>query len=55
MALFNKFNLTVQDLGAGVMNLTSDTIKVMLTNTPPVATNHVYGDISGGELASGNG
>ena len=27
----------------------------MLTNTAPVATNAVYGDISGNELANGNG
>jgi hypothetical protein len=55
MATFNKFNLTVQDMGAGVMNLTSDTVKVMLTNTLPVAANHVYSDISAGEVANGNG
>ena len=55
MATFNKFNLFVEDLTKGVMNLSSDTIKVMLTNTAPVATNHVYGDISGNELANGDG
>ena len=55
MASFNKFNQFVQDMGDGVMNLASDTIKVMLTNTAPVATNHVYGDISSNELANGNG
>ena len=55
MAAFNKFNNFVQNLGAGAMNLTSDTIKVMLTNTTPVATNSVYADVSGTELANGNG
>jgi hypothetical protein len=55
MATFNKFNNFVQYLGTGVMNLTSDTVKVMLTNTAPVATNNYYGDISSTELANGNG
>jgi hypothetical protein len=39
MATFNKFNLFVEDLMRGVMNFSSDTIKVGLTNTAPVATN----------------
>lgn len=52
---FNKFNLFVDDLCKAVMTLTSDVIKIMLTNTAPVATNHVYGDISSNEVASGNG
>lgn len=55
MTAYNKFNLTVEDWLKGVMNLSSDTVKVMLTNTAPVATNHVYSDISGTELANGNG
>jgi hypothetical protein len=55
MTAFNKFNNFVQDMGLGVMNLNTDTVKVMLTNTAPVATNHVYSDISGNELANGNG
>jgi hypothetical protein len=49
-----KFNDFVDDLYKGVMNLSSDTIKLLLTNTAPVVTNHVYGDILG-EVASGNG
>lgn len=55
MASFNKFNNFTDDLMKGVMNLNSDTIKALLTNTAPVATNHVYSDISGNELANGNG
>lgn len=55
MASFNKFNLFSEDLMKGVMTLSTDTIKVMLTNTAPVATNHVYSDISATELANGNG
>jgi len=52
---YNKFNLFTDDLHKVVMNFSSDTFKVMLTNTAPVATNHIYSDISGTELASGNG
>lgn len=55
MASFNKFNLTVEDFLKGNCNLSSDTIKVMLSNTIPVATNHQYSDISGTELANGDG
>lgn len=55
MAAFNKFNLTVEDWLKANTNYSSDTFKAMLTNTAPVATNHVYGDISANELASGAG
>jgi hypothetical protein len=55
MSAFNKFNFMVQDLGDGLHDLNSDTLNVMLTNTAPVATNHVYADISATELANGNG
>jgi flagellar capping protein FliD len=55
MATFNKFNLFVEDLMKGVMNLNTDVLKAALTNTAPVATNHVYGDISANELATANG
>lgn len=52
---FNKFNLFVDDLSKGALDLNTDTVKAMLTNTAPVATNHCYSDISGNELASGDG
>ncbi len=58
MATYNKFNLFTQDLADGVHNMatgTSQVYKVMLTNTAPVATNHLYGDISSNEVANGNG
>ena len=55
MAAASYFNNTVQALGIGNMNLNSDTIKVMLTNTAPVATNSNYSDVSSTELANGNG
>lgn len=55
MATFNKFNNFVKDLAEGKHNLASDNLKVLLTNTAPVATNSYYSDISAGELANGNG
>jgi len=53
MATFNKFNAFVADLANKVHNFGSDTFKVMLTNTVPVATNAVKTDIT--EIASGAG
>jgi hypothetical protein len=55
MAAFNKFNALVQTFANGTIALATDTLKLMLTNTAPVATNSVYGDISGTELANGAG
>lgn len=53
MAAFNKFNIFVEDVGRKVHNLNADTLKVMLTNTAPVAGNAVKADIT--EIAAGNG
>jgi type IV pilus biogenesis protein CpaD/CtpE len=53
MASFNKFNAFVEDVAEKVHNLQSDTLKVMLTNTAPVATNAVKADIT--EISAGNG
>jgi hypothetical protein len=53
MAAFNKFNSFVEALAEKVHNLGSDTLKVMLTNTAPVATNSVKADLT--EISSGNG
>lgn len=53
MATFNKFNLFVDDLVKKQHNFSSDTFKVMLTNTAPAATNHVTGDIT--EITAQNG
>lgn len=55
MSAFNKFNSFVDWLAKGNCNLGSDALKVMLTNTAPVATNSIYSDISAGDLATGNG
>jgi hypothetical protein len=55
MASFNKFNSFAAYMPNGSTNLSSDTVKCLLTNTVPVATNTTYGSISGTELASGAG
>lgn len=53
MATFNKFNSFVEALAEKVHNLGSDTLKVMLTNTAPVAGNSVKADLT--EISAGNG
>jgi hypothetical protein len=53
MATYNKFQQFVDDLGLGVHNLNTDTLKVMLTNSAPVATNTVKANIT--EISAGNG
>jgi hypothetical protein len=53
MAAFNKFNQFVADVANKVHNLGADTLKVMLTNTAPVATNAIKTDIT--DIAAGNG
>ncbi len=53
MAAFNKFNQFPQDLANGVHNLSSHTLKVMLTNVAPVATNSIKGNLT--EISAGNG
>lgn len=55
MATFTKFNAFAAYMPNGGVNLASDTMKVMLTNTAPVAGNSVYADISATETANGNG
>jgi hypothetical protein len=53
MAAFNKFNCFVADVSNKVHNLGSDVLKVMLTDTAPVATNTVKSNIT--EITAGNG
>ncbi|NCX55849.1 MAG: hypothetical protein EBW87_01415 [Burkholderiaceae bacterium] len=53
---FNKFNQFVQDVASGVHQLqtgTSQVLKVMLTNSAPLATNTVLANIT--EISAGNG
>lgn len=53
MTAFNKFQQFVEDVGVKVHNLNADTLKVLLTNTAPVATNEVKADLT--EISAGNG
>lgn len=46
MATFNKFNSFPEALAEKVHNLGSDTLKVALTNTLPVASNTVLANIT---------
>lgn len=57
MAAFNKFNLFTQDLcqGKHLFQTAGQTFAVMLTNTAPVVTNHLYADVSAGELTTTGG
>lgn len=53
MAAFNKFNSFVEALAEKKHDLGADTLKVLLTNTAPVATNSVKADLT--EISAGNG
>lgn len=53
MAAYNKFNSFVLDLATKVHNLNVDTLKILLTNTAPVASNTVKANLV--EIAAGNG
>lgn len=53
MAAYNKFNSFVEACAEKVHNLASDTLKVMLTNTAPVATNTIKANLT--EISAGNG
>ena len=53
MATFNKFNSFVEALAEKVHNLGSDTLKVMLTNSAPVAGNTVKANLT--DISAGNG
>ena len=53
MASFNKFNSFVEAVAEKVHNLGSDTLKVVLTNSAPSATNTVLANIT--QIANGNG
>jgi hypothetical protein len=50
MAAFNRFNQTTTDIAAGAhagcLNANTSVIKAMLTNSAPVATNAVKGDLT---------
>lgn len=53
MATFNKFNDFVEQIGLGKHNLSSDNIKIFLTNEAPLTGDTVKGDMV--EITAGNG
>lgn len=53
MASFNKFNAFVDNLSKKAINLSTDTLKVMLSDVAPIATNAVKTDIT--EITAANG
>lgn len=53
MATYNRFNDFTEQLVKGGYNFSSDTIKVALSNTAPVASNSFFSDIT--EISAGNG
>jgi hypothetical protein len=53
VASFQKFNSFVEALAEKKHDLGADTLKVLLANTAPVATNSVKADLT--EITAGNG
>jgi hypothetical protein len=53
VASYNKINQFVEDLNKKVHNMASDSLKWVLTNVAPVATNALYSDLT--EISGGNG
>jgi hypothetical protein len=53
MAAFNKFDSFVDALSKKLINLSTDTLKVVLSDTSPVRTNVALTDIT--QIANGNG
>lgn len=53
MATYNKFNCFVEDVNEKVHNMGSDTLKIALTNSAPVATNTVLANIT--QISGTNG
>lgn len=53
MAAFNKFNAFTEEVSEKVFNLGSDVLKVMLTNSAPIASNSIKANLT--EIGAGNG
>ena len=53
MPAFNKFQQFAEDVYEGVHDLGANTLKVLLTNTAPVATNSIRANLT--EITAGNG
>ena len=54
MSNFNKFNYFVQDVANKVHNLGADQIAVILCETAPVATDHLFSDLSAKKISMTN-
>lgn len=46
MATYNKFDIFVKDKNEGIHDMATDTLRIALTNTLPVATNSVIANIT---------
>lgn len=53
MAVFNKFSSFVEALAEKTHNLGGDALKIMLTNSAPLATNTIKANLT--EISAGNG
>lgn len=53
MAAYNKIQVFVENLAEKVHNLGADSLRVMLSNVAPVATNAVKADLT--DITAGNG
>jgi hypothetical protein len=53
MATFTKFDVFTENLAEGVHDLGADTLKIMLTNSAPLAANTVKANLT--EISAGNG
>lgn len=53
MATYNKFQCFTKDCAEGKHNLATNTIKLLLTNVAPVATNTIRSELV--EITAGNG
>jgi hypothetical protein len=53
LAVFSKFQPFIEYAFEKAVNLGSDTLRVMLTNTAPTSSNGLKGDLT--EISSGNG
>jgi hypothetical protein len=53
MATFNKFNSFVEATAEKSHNLGADTLKVMLTNSAPIASNTIKANLT--DISAGNG
>ena len=53
MAAFNKFNQFAGDVGIGVHNLNTGTLKIALTNSAPAAANTILANIT--QITGANG